>query len=54
VPRSSEELVDLLDLETIDINLFRGTQPDTVLQRVFGGRWRRRRWWPVPGPWSRH
>ncbi len=34
---SSEELMKLLDLETIDLNLFRGTQPDTVLQRVFGG-----------------
>ncbi|MGH3330047.1 MAG: acyl-CoA thioesterase [Nocardioidaceae bacterium] len=37
MPSSSDELVDLLDLETIDINLFRGTQPDTLLQRVFGG-----------------
>jgi acyl-CoA thioesterase-2 len=37
VPSSAEELVELLDLETIDINLFRGTQPDTMLQRVFGG-----------------
>jgi acyl-CoA thioesterase II len=37
VPRSAEELVALLDLETIDVNLFRGTQPDTRLQRVFGG-----------------
>jgi len=37
VPSSVAELVDLLDLETIDVNLFRGTQPDTVLQRVFGG-----------------
>jgi acyl-CoA thioesterase-2 len=37
VPRSAEELVELLDLETIDVNLFRGTQPDTLLQRVFGG-----------------
>jgi acyl-CoA thioesterase-2 len=37
VPSSAEELLDLLDLETIDVNLFRGTQPDTVLQRVFGG-----------------
>ena len=27
---SAEELVELLDLETIDDNLFRGTQPDTV------------------------
>jgi len=37
VPSSAEELLDLLDLETIDVNLFRGTQPDTILQRVFGG-----------------
>jgi acyl-CoA thioesterase II len=37
VPSSADELVELLDLETIDINLFRGTQPDTKLQRVFGG-----------------
>ena len=37
MPSSAEELVELLDLETIDVNLFRGTQPDTILQRVFGG-----------------
>jgi acyl-CoA thioesterase-2 len=37
VPSSAEELVALLDLEPIDVNLFRGTQPDTLLQRVFGG-----------------
>jgi acyl-CoA thioesterase-2 len=37
VPRSAAELVELLDLETIDVNLFRGTQPETLLQRVFGG-----------------
>jgi len=37
VPTSAEELIELLDLETIDLNLFRGTQPDTRLQRVFGG-----------------
>jgi acyl-CoA thioesterase-2 len=37
VPRSADELMQLLDLETIDVNLFRGTQPDTRLQRVFGG-----------------
>jgi acyl-CoA thioesterase-2 len=37
VPSSAEELVALLDLEPIDLNLFRGTQPDTLLQRVFGG-----------------
>jgi acyl-CoA thioesterase-2 len=37
VPSSAQELVELLDLETIDLNLFRGIQPDTMLQRVFGG-----------------
>jgi len=37
VPTSAEELVELLDLETIEENLFRGRQPDTTLQRVFGG-----------------
>ncbi|HLN78922.1 MAG TPA: acyl-CoA thioesterase II [Nocardioidaceae bacterium] len=37
MPSSADELIELLDLETIDINLFRGTQPDTLLQRVFGG-----------------
>jgi acyl-CoA thioesterase-2 len=37
VPSSAQELLELLDLETIDLNLFRGTQPDTILQRVFGG-----------------
>ncbi len=37
MPRSADELAALLDLEPIDVNLFRGTQPDTSLQRVFGG-----------------
>ncbi|HEU4515565.1 MAG TPA: acyl-CoA thioesterase II [Nocardioidaceae bacterium] len=37
MPSSAQELLELLDLETIDLNLFRGTQPDTMLQRVFGG-----------------
>ncbi len=31
------EFLDLLDLEAIEDNLFRGRQPDTVMQRVFGG-----------------
>lgn len=30
-------LVELLDLEPIELNIFRGRSPDTVLQRVFGG-----------------
>ena len=37
MPRSADELVALLDLEAIEVNLFRGIQPDTQLQRVFGG-----------------
>ena len=37
MPASAAELVDLLDLETIDLNLFRGKQPHTRMQRVFGG-----------------
>jgi acyl-CoA thioesterase-2 len=37
VPRNADELVDLLDLERIDDNLFRGKQPPSVLPRVFGG-----------------
>jgi acyl-CoA thioesterase-2 len=37
VPSSIDELVALLDLETIEDGLYRGRQPDTALQRVFGG-----------------
>lgn len=37
MPASAEELVDLLSLEELDRNLFRGRQPDTERQRVFGG-----------------
>jgi acyl-CoA thioesterase-2 len=37
VPSSIDELLTLLDLETIDDCLFRGRQPETSLQRVFGG-----------------
>jgi acyl-CoA thioesterase II len=32
-----DELVDLLDLEAIEVNIFRGQQPDEDRQRVFGG-----------------
>jgi acyl-CoA thioesterase-2 len=31
------DLVELLDLEPIEVNIFRGTQPDEDRQRVFGG-----------------
>jgi acyl-CoA thioesterase-2 len=37
VPTTAEELIGLLDIERIDANLFRGQQPDTGMQRVFGG-----------------
>ncbi len=37
MPRTADELLELLDLETIDTDLFRGIQPATTLQRVFGG-----------------
>ncbi len=37
MPASAAQLLALLDLETIDLNLFRGQQPDTTMQRVFGG-----------------
>ncbi len=37
MPQSVRELIDLLDLEEIEVNLFRARQPDTQLQRVFGG-----------------
>jgi acyl-CoA thioesterase II len=37
VPASVDELIDLLDLEEIESDLFRARQPDTALQRVFGG-----------------
>lgn len=32
-----DQLVDLLDLEAIEVNIFSGTQPDEERQRVFGG-----------------
>jgi acyl-CoA thioesterase-2 len=37
MPSDLEELVALLDLEQVEINIFRGTQPDEERQRVFGG-----------------
>ena len=37
MPQSLAELLDLLDLEEIEVGLFRARQPDTALQRVFGG-----------------
>jgi acyl-CoA thioesterase-2 len=37
MPQSIDELVALLDLETLEEGLYRGQQPETSLQRVFGG-----------------
>ena len=37
MPQSIDELVALLDLETLEDGLYRGKQPETSLQRVFGG-----------------
>ena len=37
MPRTTEELLGLLELEKLDPDLFRGSQPVTVLQRSFGG-----------------
>ncbi len=37
VPDPTERLVDLLDLERIEENIFRGLSPDERMQRVFGG-----------------
>lgn len=37
MPQSTDELIDLLDLEEIEVGLFRARQPDTRLQRAFGG-----------------
>ncbi|NYJ01094.1 acyl-CoA thioesterase-2 [Nocardioides thalensis] len=35
--QATRELVALLDLEQLDVDLFRGRQPDTIRQRVYGG-----------------
>lgn len=37
MPQSVDELIELLDLEEIEVGLFRARQPDSALQRVFGG-----------------
>ena len=37
MPASAGELIELLDLEQIDVDLYRGRQPQTDRQRVFGG-----------------
>ena len=37
VPTSVADLLDLLELERLEVDLYRGRQPDTAMQRVFGG-----------------
>jgi acyl-CoA thioesterase-2 len=37
MPQTLDDLVALLDLEVLEEGLFRGKQPETSLQRVFGG-----------------
>jgi acyl-CoA thioesterase-2 len=35
--KALDSLLDLLDLEQIEVNIFRGRSPDEQVQRVFGG-----------------
>src|ERR1700744_2610901 len=35
--KALDRLLDLLDLEQIEVNIFRGQSPDDSMQRVFGG-----------------
>jgi acyl-CoA thioesterase II len=35
--KALQDLLDLLDLEQIEVNIFRGRSPDEQVQRVFGG-----------------
>ncbi|MBA3783894.1 acyl-CoA thioesterase II [Nocardioides sp. InS609-2] len=37
MPASADDLLRLLELEDLDVDLFRGIQPETTRQRVFGG-----------------
>ncbi|RJK98131.1 acyl-CoA thioesterase [Vallicoccus soli] len=37
MPRSVDALLEVLDLEDLEVDLFRGRSPETSLQRVFGG-----------------
>ncbi|GAB3860311.1 acyl-CoA thioesterase II [Nocardioides maradonensis] len=36
-PEATKKLVELLDLEQLDTDLYRGMQPETTRQRVYGG-----------------
>ncbi|MGH3507173.1 MAG: acyl-CoA thioesterase [Nocardioidaceae bacterium] len=37
MPTSVTDLLALLELERLEVDLYRGRQPDTAMQRVFGG-----------------
>src|SRR3954464_8454881 len=37
VTAALDELIEILDLEPIEVNIFRGVSPDEKRQRVFGG-----------------
>ena len=37
MPTAVEDLLSILDLEELDLNLFRGRSPQAGWQRVFGG-----------------
>jgi len=37
VPNSVPDLLALLELEQLEVDLYRGRQPETAMQRVFGG-----------------
>src|SRR5256885_15109922 len=37
VTAALDELIEILDLESIEVNIFRGRSPDEQRQRVFGG-----------------
>lgn len=37
MPQALDDLLDLLDLEAIEVNVFRGLSPDEDRQRTFGG-----------------
>src|SRR5499433_4028473 len=37
MPSAVQDLLDILDLEPLEVNLFRGRSPQSGWQRVFGG-----------------
>ena len=45
-----QELVEVLNLEPLELNLFRGRSPQSRWQRVFGGQVIGKRSWPPAAP----